>query len=63
MTKIEELKNFYKELGYVSFAELARDIGVHRSTVSSWMTGRNAVPVPILALLEYKVNQKKSGNK
>ena len=63
MTKIEELKAQYKELGYLSFAEMARDLGVHRSTVSSWMTGRNDIPVPILALLEYKVNQKKNKNK
>ena len=59
---IERLRDFIR-LNYVTAAAIAREIGVHDSTVYSWLLGqaRPAEPKPITAFLDSLPRENGSG--
>ena len=47
----DELKTAMRTLGYRTQGDLAKAIGVSRSTVSLWLEGKVGVPRPVAMLL------------
>lgn len=53
----DELKQHMRKLGLFGQQELADAIGVNRTTVSLWLTGKIGVPRPICMLLRMLLAQ------
>ena len=51
----EELRAAMRSLGYETQADIAKAIGVNRSTVSLWLDGKVGVPRPVAMLLRILV--------
>ncbi|MGF1549303.1 MAG: helix-turn-helix domain-containing protein [Sphingomonadaceae bacterium] len=51
----DELRRAMRSLGLATQADLARAIGVSRSTVSLWLEGKVGVPRPVAMLLRILV--------
>jgi transcriptional regulator with XRE-family HTH domain len=51
----EELRAAMRSLGHETQSDIARAIGVNRSTVSLWLDGKVGVPRPVAMLLRMLV--------
>ena len=51
--KMRYIKGFYEDMGYQSYAEMARALGVSRVCVRQWMLGMTVPTEPTLKLIEY----------
>jgi DNA-binding transcriptional regulator YiaG len=51
----EELRQAMRKLGYATHGDLAKAIGVSRSSVSLWVQGRVGVPRPVAMLIRMMV--------
>ena len=51
----EELRAAMRSLGYETQSDIAKAIGVNRSTVSLWLDGKVGVPRPVAMLLRMLV--------
>ena len=51
----QELREAMRSLGYETQTDIAKAIGVNRSTVSLWLDGKVGVPRPVAMLLRMLV--------
>ena len=51
----QELRAAMRSLGYEAQGDIAKAIGVNRSTVSLWLDGKVGVPRPVAMLLRMLV--------